>query len=106
MNTNFDKPFKTYDEQIEIIKSRNIKIEDPVFARNVLSSISYYAIINGYKNSFLLSQETESFVDGTSFEDLYTLHWLDTSLSNLLFKYILYIEQSLKTKISYLVSSN
>jgi len=106
MNTNFDKPFKTYDEQIEIIKSRNIKIEDPVFARNVLSSISYYTIINGYKNSFLLSQETESFVDGTSFEDLYTLHWLDTSLSNLLFKYILYIEQSLKTRISYLVSSN
>lgn len=88
MNTNFDKPFKTYDEQIEIIKSRNIKIEDPVFARNVLSSISYYTIINGYKNSFLLSQETESFVDGTSFEDLYALHWLDTSLSNLLFKYI------------------
>ena len=47
----YDKPFKTYDEQIEILISRNINIPDPDFARMVLSSLSYYTIINGYKNT-------------------------------------------------------
>ena len=49
----YDKPFKTYDEQIEILLSRNISIPDRDFAYMILSSLSYYTIINGYKNTFL-----------------------------------------------------
>ncbi len=50
----YDKPFKTYDEQIKILLSRNINIPDYDFARMVLSSLSYYTIINGYKDTFFI----------------------------------------------------
>ena len=66
--------------------------------------MSYYMIINGYKTSFLNIPGTDNFVPGTKFEQLYTLHTIDISINQTLFKYILYIEQSLKTRISYLVS--
>lgn len=100
----YDKPFKTYDEQIKILLSRNINVPNYDFARMVLSSLSYYTIINGYKDTFLSIPGTDNFVEGTNFNDLYTLHMIDTNVSSIVFKNILFVEQSLKTKIAYLVS--
>lgn len=103
-NLTYDKPFKTYDEQIEILKSRNVEIGDHNFARQVLSSLSYYTIINGYKNTFLSVVGTDNFVEGTTFDQLYTLHTIDTDLNNVILKNILFVERYLKTRLSYLVS--
>jgi len=100
----YDKPFKTYDEQIEILRSRNIAISNTEFAKKILSSLSYYTIINGYKNTFLSIPGSDSFSDGTTFEDLYTLHIIDTNLNSIILKYILFVERYLKTRLSYLVS--
>ncbi len=38
MNTKYDKPFKTYSEQIQIIKSRNIIVNNIEFATEVVKS--------------------------------------------------------------------
>lgn len=100
----YDKPFKTYDEQIKILESRHITIPDYAFARNVLGSLSYYTIINGYKNTFLSVKGTDNFVEGTNFNDLYTLHMIDTNINNTILKYILFVERYLKTRIAYIVS--
>lgn len=100
----YDKPFKTYSEMIEILESRNIIIEDKQFAENALKNFSYYGLINGYKNTFLQNPGTDNFRNGTKFEELYTLHIIDTSLNSILFKYILYLEKALKSRISYRVS--
>lgn len=100
----YDKPFKTYSEMIEILESRNIIIEDKQLAENALKNFSYYGLINGYKNTFLQDSKTDHFRKGTKFEELYTLHIIDTSLNALLFKYILYLEKSLKSRISYRIS--
>ncbi len=54
----YDKPFKTYAEQIKILKNKyklNIKNED--IALELLSTISYYDLINGYKESFFEKSE-------------------------------------------------
>lgn len=104
MNTIYDKPFKTYDQQIDILRSRNIIIDDVEFAKKALCTCSYYALINGYKNTFLSVKGSDNFIPGTKFEHLYTLYFFDTSLNQILFKYILHIERSLKSKISYLIS--
>lgn len=48
------KPFKTYDEQIDILKSRNLEIKDKSKAKDILSQINYYNLINSYKNPFLI----------------------------------------------------
>lgn len=100
----YDKPFKTYDEQISILESRNVIIDDYDFARRVLSGLSYYTIVNGYKNTFLSLTGTDKFVSGTNFNDLYTLHIIDTNLNNIILKNILFAERYLKTKLSYVIS--
>ena len=48
----YDKPFLTYDEQIDRLKNKyNLIIEDTdkEFARSALSTISYYDLVNGYQ---------------------------------------------------------
>lgn len=91
---------------IELMRKRHIVISDDNFAKMALQNYSYYSIINGYKNTFLQVPDSDNFIDGTRFEELYTLHLLDVSLNNILFKYIIYIEKSLKSKLAYLVSEN
>lgn len=102
----YDKPFKTYDELIDLMISRNIIVSNRSFAKRALSNMSYYTLINGYKNTFLSLDGSDMFVPGTRFEELYTIHIIDTNLSSILLKYILHIEHSLKSKISYIVSKN
>ncbi len=104
MNIIYDKPFKTYEQLIELLRSRNIIIEDVEFAKRALCTCSYYTLINGYKNTFLSVKGSDNFIPGTKFEHLYTLHFFDTSLNQILFKYILHMEQSLKSKLTYLIS--
>lgn len=106
MPTQWDKPFKSIPEQIEIIENRNVIIGDRTIITEALASISYYTLMNGYKNTFLSKDGTDNFKDGTSFSMIYSLHWLDISISNILFKYILLVEKSLKTKLSYYVGKN
>lgn len=102
----YDKPFKTYDELIDLMISRNIIVSNRSFAKRALSNMSYYTLVNGYKNTFLSLDGSDMFVPGTRFEELYTIHIIDTNLSSILLKYILHIEHSLKSKISYIVSQN
>jgi abortive infection bacteriophage resistance protein len=102
--TVYDKPFKDYNELIEIMKQRHIEIDDNEFAIHALQNFSYYGIVNGYKNTFLQIPGTDNFIPGTQFTELYTLHLIDTSLNNVIFKYILYLEKALKSRLSYLVA--
>ena len=50
---------KTYEEQLEILKKRNLKILDEKRAKKILSVENYYALINGYKEFFLKSSNPE-----------------------------------------------
>lgn len=100
----YDKPFKTYEELIAIMEDRHIEIPDKEFARQALANYSYYGIINGYKDTFLQVGGTDDFIPGTNFNELYTLHILDTSLNNIIFKYIIFLERALKSRLSYLVA--
>lgn len=105
-NIQYSKPFKTYEQQINLLISRNVVINDYDFAKNALSSFSYYTLINGYKNTFLLEAGTDSFIPNTNFKDLYTLHIIDSNLNNIILKNILFAERFLKTRLAYLISQN
>lgn len=103
--TEYDRPFKTYDEMIELLKGRNIIVNDENAARHYLSTFSYYTIVNGYKETFQSNPGLDVFYHGTSLEDLIVLHIIDSDLGNILLKFILHIEGFLKSHISYRVSS-
>ena len=64
------KPFKTIDEQLEILKDRNLVIDDELLARQSLSFYGYYEIVNGYKQ-FLLNTQAETVLTPKSWTNNY-----------------------------------
>ena len=99
----YDKPFKTYKEQIEILKNKyKLNIKNENFALELLSTISYYDLINGSKESFL--RKILKFEENTDIIDLFLFKILDKNIQNTLFKYSVYVENIFKTKMAYLIS--
>lgn len=98
-----DKPFKTYRQQLGILRKRNMIINDGSRAIKILKRENYYNIINGYKDIFIDKNVTtdEKFKTGTKFEHVYALYEFDRNLRGIFLKYILKLESVMKSKISY-----
>ena len=96
-----DKPFKTISEQIEILKSRHLIFLDEVTAAQHLAAHGYYEIINGYKDTFLESSSPDFFKEGTTFEDIFALYYLDAKIRNAVMESLLFAESFLKQKLAY-----
>ena len=98
-----DKQFKNLDEQIEIFKNKGMIIHDEKYVKNILLRENYF-FLNGYRHPFLNSEINRTFKKGTTFEEMYSLFLFDRSFRNILFKYLLVIENNLKSIISYQLS--
>ena len=97
-----EKVFKTIYEQIEILKSRNIVIDDYNKAYKLLSKNNYYYLINGYKDLFLdVTSKEEKYINNTRLEEIYALYKYDKNIKNIFLKYILQIENEVDTYVAY-----
>ncbi|MDD2518342.1 MAG: Abi family protein [Bacilli bacterium] len=97
------KIFKTLDEQVEILRNKGLIIENPETTKDVLFRENYF-FINGYRHLFMRSNKDHQFFPGTTFEELYGTFLFDRRIRNIMFKYILIIENNIKSKISYILS--
>ncbi len=95
------KPFKTIDEQINILESRGMMVDHDK-AKDSLMRNGYYNVINGYKDFFL--EDDNKFIQGTRFYDLDTLFQVDKLLSKAFFSSSLDIERMFKTNLAYFLS--
>lgn len=95
------KDFKSYQEQIDLLKTRGLVINDEVFALEKLKEENYYNIINGYKSLFIVNGTQDEFIANTTFEEIYALYDFDRILRNILFKQILKVENILRSLIAY-----
>ena len=98
-----EKQFKNLDEQVEIFKHKGMIIQDEKYVKGVLLRENYF-FLNGYRHLFLNSKEDKTFKKGTTFEEMYSLFLFDRSFRNIIFKYLLVIENNLKSIISYQLS--
>lgn len=98
-----EKQFKTLDEQIEIFRHKGLVIKDEKYAKEVLLRENYF-FLNGYRHLFYKSETEKKFIPGTTFEELYSMFLFDRSFRNVLFKYLLVIENNLKSITSYQLS--
>ena len=97
-----EKEFKTIDEQIEILKSRNMQIENYDNAYQILKKHNYYYLINGYKDVFInKTDEKEKYIDKVDIQEIYSLYLFDKKLKINFLKYLLLIENEINTYISY-----
>lgn len=96
------KPFKTYEEQIELLQNRGLIIDNENEAYSMLEMEGYFNIINGYKDIFLQQRNPEEkFINGTKFSFIADLFYFDRNLKNTVLNYILKLENSLKSIIAY-----
>jgi len=96
------KVFKTIDEQIDILKSKGLVINDYDKASEVLLRENYF-FLNGYRSPFLVTG-SKRFVEGCTFEEVYALFTFDRFFRNIIFKNILIVENNYKSIFSYVLS--
>lgn len=98
-----NKIFKTLDEQIEILRSKGLIINDEYKAKEVLLRENYF-FISGYRHLLMKKYKDTKFIDGATFEELHSIFLFDRELRNIIFKHILVIENNIKSMISYQLS--
>ena len=97
------KVFKTLDEQLEILKKKNLVINNEEFVKQTLLRENYFFLM-GYRHPFLKHDSSRTFKDGTTFEELYSLFVFDRMFRNIIFKNILIVENNYKSIFSYTLS--
>ena len=98
-----EKIFKTLDEQVSILRGKNLIIDDEEYVKNILLRENYF-FINGYRYLFYKSNKDKTFINGTNFREIYALFYFDRQLRNILFKNILILENNIKSILSYELS--
>lgn len=93
------KPFKTIDEQYDLLLSRGLSFTDKEKAKQYLLNNNYYNVINCYAKFFM--NEQDKFLTGTNFDEITHIHFFDKELKSVLFKYIIEAEKHLKSIIAY-----
>ena len=106
------KEYKTYRQLLIKLRSRGMVINRGSQASRtmrILEQENYYNVINGYKSLFLESEATdivdEKYKVGTTFDEVYALYCFDREIRNIYLKFLLKLENSLKTVIAHEFSS-
>lgn len=99
----------TLDEQIALLRSRNMTISDELKAKEILFDIGYFRMgfywfpfEKTYPNKH---HRTHLFKDGTNFNDAIELYYFDFNLRNILLKPLSRIEIAFRTKVAYIISN-
>ena len=98
-----EKTFRSLEEQLEILKNKGLVINDESFCKDILLRENYF-FLNGYRRMFMKSNDKSRYIDGTTFEEVYSLFLFDRKIRNVLFKNILIVENNIKSIISYQLS--
>ena len=85
-------------DQIAVLKSRGLIVEDDSFALHKLDYISYYQLAN-YWRPMEADKTTHKFKPGSRFEDIIRLYDFDMALRSLIFSSIQHVEIAFRSQI-------
>lgn len=85
-------------DQIAVLKSRGLIVEDDSFALHKLDYISYYRLAN-YWRPMEADKTTHKFKPGSRFEDIIRLYDFDMALRSLIFSSIQHVEIAFRSQI-------
>jgi abortive infection bacteriophage resistance protein len=94
----YNKQFKTYQEQIDILKQRGLNFKDEELAIFHLSTKNYYRL-SGYWFNYLNQGKNDFY-----FEDFINIYNFDSELRSLLMAIIETLEVYLRSKLAYLLA--
>lgn len=98
------KEFKTIGELVDLLESRGVKTDEKT--SSVLQREGYYAIVNGYKDTFLdraamQSSPGDVYKKGTTFRQIYDLFLFDRELRAFCLRYLIEAEACMKNAVVY-----
>jgi abortive infection bacteriophage resistance protein len=106
------KPWKSIDEQVEILRSRGLQIEEYDRAKRYLKRLGYYRL-SGYwypfrrfreaDNSQAAEQRRDDFIEGSRFGDLIKLYVFDKKLRLLALDALERIEMAMRVDVAHLL---
>lgn len=103
------KSATTIDQQLELLKSRGLTVNDADKAREILLDIGYYRLgfyLFPFERSYPeLRNRTHEYIKGASFEDAVNLYYFDFDLRLLLMRYLNRIEIAFRTSLIYNLSN-
>lgn len=91
------KEAKTFAEQLQLLESRGLIIENYDDAIKILTRVNYYKL-SGYS---LHMRKKDYFFDGISFEMIYDTYLFDKRLSSILLDLFESVEVTFKTQVAY-----
>lgn len=97
------KKHTSLQEQVSTLAQRGLEIPDPQKASEMLSCINYYRL-TGYLHDFKIPN-TDNYCAGLSIEWLKRIYDFDRKLTRILMYALEDIEETLKTRLSYIVTS-
>lgn len=99
------KEFKTFDQQLDILRSRGLDVSTDESPKRYLEKENYYNVVNGYKDLFLKEIKTQTtdevYKEGAKFSELKALYEFDFELKSIILKRILRVENTIKTLLAY-----
>lgn len=106
----YERPWKTFQQQLDLLVSRNLEVTDEEAALNYLQRIGYYRLsaylypfrVFRIQPNFELVKEDE-FVANTHFSDAVNLYIFDKKLRQLMLDALERIEVALRVDIAYLL---
>lgn len=72
------KPFKTIDEQYDLLVTRGLNFTNKAEAKHFLLNNNYYNVINCYAKFFMNSHD--KFIEGTTFDEIAYLQHYDKEI--------------------------
>ena len=69
------KPFKTIDEQLELLQNRGVQFTDVKKAKLYLLNNNYYNVDNCYGKFFI--DHDDEYIKGTNFDEITNVHFFD-----------------------------
>jgi abortive infection bacteriophage resistance protein len=100
MSRDFAKPAKTFEEQVQLLQSRGMIVNDLQEARFYLQHLNYYRL-GAYWLDFQLDHTTHQFKPDTNFKDVLKLYIFDRELRLLVLDGIERIEVSVRSQWAY-----
>lgn len=99
-----EKPFKTIDQQIEILEKRGLHIDDKEYARYFLITRNYYSMINDYGKFFTKSSDV--YIENVTLKDIDNVYIFDKAIKSILYTHLLEVEKHLKSSLAYCFCAN
>lgn len=94
----------TIEEQLDILRERQLNIPSPERAYQMLQNVNYYTL-TGYLFPFK-DKETDCYKAGTNFDLAIERYYFDSELRTLLLGLVSEAEEMLKTRIAYQIAVN